>query len=1242
MMMRFVTACVCVAALVAAGCGGSGSGCPAGQEKCNGVCVDTTADRAHCGSCGNACLAGQYCSASQCLACNNECQSGERRCATGSNNQFQVCSDLDGDTCMEWGNAQACSGGQICDQGQCRVSCADECDNAGQRGCTQDLSGWRTCGNFDADECLEWSQPTMCGTGETCDAGECKSTCRDECPNAGDRRCAAPPDNGFEICGNYDSDPCREWGGLTLCPGGQTCQAGGTCSSTCQDDCQAGQKICQDAGWRQCGNYDADPCLDWSGVTNCASWEVCESGACVTACTDACHTGDKQCSGDGFDVCGNYNADPCLEYGGHIACDSGKVCQNGVCVENCQNECTTGGQRRCDPQGTAAYQVCGNWDGDSCLEWSPALTNCDAGQSCTDGICNDTCADECQTGQRICDGSGWKQCGNYDSDPCLDWSTTTNCQSWEVCSNGQCVINCSNECNVSGQQLCVDNVSYHVCGNHDVDPCLEWSQPVGCGTSKKCDAATGTCVDDCTNECSQNGTQQCAGDGYDVCGNWDTDSCLEWGNHQQCTGGTTCSNGQCVATCSDECSAAGTNVCDGIIGWRPCGQFDADSCLDLGSRTDCGYGQECQNGACVTVCTDECTAGATRCDGQNVQICGNFDADVCKEWGTVNTCTANQICYRATCISNTPPAKVMVNEILYDDQSTDGEWVFIELWGPAGLALDNFSVRGINGNGGTEFNRISLDGKTLPTGKDGHFLIVHTNADQTLKDVADLVSAQADYQNGPDSIQVVWGQDVVVDALGYGSWGASDVWAGEGTVPASTDKSLDAGYTSNNATGAAGFCLSRDAAHNDSDNNLADFFKRGPSACSPGWAGPGMVLWQQHTWGGTSTPAVDSEHTNYTVNNVYTVDSYGWLNITPYTNPTGHYDVIPPTGSKLASSVAVFDDFTNPVALYVGAAKSSTIGGVYKLDPATGNPVSGWGPVASAYDVYSTPAVGSDGSVFFGTRGGGFYRFLANGTQSYNYNAATWTPGSAPWIDSSPTLWAAPSGTVYVYFGVGGISSGEVICLNAATGAEVWRFTGALGGCNSSPAVGSLGKVYIGCDDGKLYGFDAITGAPAAGFPVDIAQGMTSVKLVEGCSPVTIPGTAADTILMTSHSDGNNFYLLSYNGSTVTGTMGQFTYTPMSSGAFGADGSFAVHAGPFALGFAASGRLEWYAYTGDNQSAWIHPSPTWLPGGVILVQANANYPNGILYAIAAPVNPASMAGSFPQWHGDYFNSGLGW
>jgi putative pyrroloquinoline-quinone-binding quinoprotein len=1227
-MKRFcLSSCLVLVAVfvfVGAGCsGGTGSNCPTGQTLCSGVCVDTSSNADHCGVCSNACLSGQYCQNSKCESCTNECTFGDQRCAPGTTDQFQTCGDPDNDTCLEWEAPQACPTGQICDfnDHQCKTSCEDECSRIGAQACdSEGANGFRVCGDLNGDDCLEWGPLNGCGVGYTCSDGECSEDCQQECPAQNDLRCAAPPYNGFETCGNWDADSCLEWGSLTLCPGGQTCAAG-ECSADCTDDCTSGERICQDAGFRTCGHHDADTCLDWSAVTNCESWEVCnvDTGMCETACTSPCTQGQKQCSGEkDVELCANYDADPCLEWGVIDTCLADEICENGICVEDCKDECEPQGERICDDTG---YRICGQHDTDSCLEYSD-ITPCEDGETCSAGICSETCEDECDVGERECFGAGWHQCGEAgDGDSCTDWLAVTACEAWELCNEatGECVDNCPSEC-TQGAKQCND-MDVELCANHDADPCLEWGVIDTCLAGERCEPTDPQCVDDCIDECDTTGDRQCNGDdAYETCGDYDADSCLEWGNSQDCQTNWICSNGICEETCSDECTTdtPPITVCEGTIGWRVCDYLDADECLDLGAINYCGGIQECQGGTCVDICTDECVPGTQVCDGNDVQICADFDGDPCVEMGVMATCSGGNVCYRGDCVSDTPAATLLINEILYDDQSFDKEQVFIELWGPSGLILDNFSVVGINGSSGEEYSRVDLDGFEMPA--DGHFVIAHTETE--LDDSwIDLKDNAADLQNGPDSVIVQWAGQVTVDALGYEGDGGGSVPVVEGT-PAE-----EAPYDNTNEIG---YCLSRGADHADTDDNYYDFLKR--TMCTPGWEGPGAVLWVASAYGGIATPAVDS------LGDIYTVDSWGWPTKIDGSNDHGllFNSPLPGSGVDGLSSMALsWDELT----VYVGSSN-----GLFALDSATGDPLDSWGPVSAGCEVYSTPAVDpvsapQDGWLYFGANcaaGAELVAAASDGTVQWSF------PADGP-IMSSPLHFFGDSGEDLVVYGEGddGLGNFRIVCVDNTDGTLEWEYpTG--GACNSSPALGSdLTTVYIGCDDGMLYALDGALGTIKSGFPVAIHDGSATTTEVDGCSATIAPGAdGMDYIFMTSRADVGNAYLFRDDGTT---DFGLTLYAGNSSATIAADASWLVHSANLLLGFNILGGLEWYAVLDDTFMNWIGSSPTMPPLSTVVyvLEYRGTDSTGNLYAIQGSAELFVGSGSYPKFRGDWWNTGWG-
>ncbi len=78
----------------------------------------------------------------------------------------------------------------------------------------------------------------------------------------------------------------------------------------------------------------------------------------------------------------------------------------------------------------------------------------------------------------------------------------------------------------------------------------------------------------------------------------------------------------------------------------------------------------------------------------------------------------------------------------------------------------------------------------------------------------------------------------------------------------------------------------------------------------------------------------------------------------------------------------------------------------------------------------------------------------------------TWSVRIGSSVDASP---AVTQGRLYV-----GNAEGEVICLNVADGASIWR-TSTQGAVVSSPAVYN-GTVFVGSVDRCLYAFDALSG----------------------------------------------------------------------------------------------------------------------------------------------------------------------
>lgn len=132
----------------------------------------------------------------------------------------------------------------------------------------------------DRNHCGACGQP--CRRGEICTAGTCGPGCVDECVTFDDSRCALYPPNYVETCGDSDGDGCFEWGDLSPCPRGATCEDG-VCSEGCPVICdEAGDTRCTADVWsiETCGDYDSDGCLEWGGEVACPEGERCVDGEC--------------------------------------------------------------------------------------------------------------------------------------------------------------------------------------------------------------------------------------------------------------------------------------------------------------------------------------------------------------------------------------------------------------------------------------------------------------------------------------------------------------------------------------------------------------------------------------------------------------------------------------------------------------------------------------------------------------------------------------------------------------------------------------------------------------------------------------------------------------------------------------------------------------------------------------------------------------------------------------------------
>jgi hypothetical protein len=155
-------------------------------------------------------------------------------------------------------------------------------------------------------------------------------------------------------------------------------------------------------------------------------------------------------------------------------------------------------------------------------------------------------------------------------------------------------------------------------------------------------------------------------------------------------------------------------------------------------------------------------------------------------------------------ISRGASATPVISEVLYDAVGSDNGFLFVEIYGTAGESLEGLTLEGVNGSNGAVAPIVSLSG-VIPA--DGVFVVADQDADG-LTMVSDFDQlANFDFQNGPDSILLMNGA-LAIDAVGYGVFAASEIFAGEG---------------SSAADAPAGSSLARQFADLDQNDNSLDF-----------------------------------------------------------------------------------------------------------------------------------------------------------------------------------------------------------------------------------------------------------------------------------------------------------------------------------------------------------------------------------------------------------------------------------
>ncbi len=291
----------------------------------------------------------------------------------------------------------------------------------------------------------------------------------------------------------------------------------------CPDGNSLGSDVKSKVGDRYCDGY-TQACNgkfiwgSWSLKQDCSSIEYCEGveGPTEFWCSKIACSSESDCGEDYWynlkcqnnDVWGNFVDFSCLyPQTKNSKCSSSNTFK---LKENCPNGCANGACIGCS---------CGSWKDGACGVGGCSSTQrqqtrtcipsgCSAQSRCVADASCTGCTDECTSGQTKCLNSSIKQtCGNYDTDSCLEWPSSTtgagneNCI--HGCSNGACKaapVNCSSnsECGTDGDSspYCKNG---NVWKNHTAYTCNNKGTPSSYCTHATTETQTQTCQYGCTN-----------------------------------------------------------------------------------------------------------------------------------------------------------------------------------------------------------------------------------------------------------------------------------------------------------------------------------------------------------------------------------------------------------------------------------------------------------------------------------------------------------------------------------------------------------------------------------------------------------------------------------------------------------------------------------------------------------------------------------------------------------------------
>jgi hypothetical protein len=280
--------------------------------------------------------------------------------------------------------------------------------------------------------------------------------------------------------------------------------------------------------------------------------------------------------------------------------------------KTCSDDCAGPGVTEC--MGEKAYHLCGEFDGDGCLEWGETV-QCPSG--CAGGVCSG-CTVEC-TGRECGDDGCGGSCGECRTTPPPECADARTVRTWNpdgTCGNGACSYSYT------------DKECYFGCANGKCGDCTPSCAGKECGDDG-CGESCGECVSPPANACAGSTLRE-----YDrtgACGSGG--KCSYAYTDRACPNG--CTNAQCV-NCTPNCGGrdCGPDGCGGDCG--SCGAHE--SCVNGSCTCFSGYG-DCNGGSdgCETdLRSDDSHCGGCGAGCNDHAYCGGSECHCEPDWGDCN------------------------------------------------------------------------------------------------------------------------------------------------------------------------------------------------------------------------------------------------------------------------------------------------------------------------------------------------------------------------------------------------------------------------------------------------------------------------------------------------------------------------------------------------------------------------------------------------------------------------------